>query len=199
LDTKTFSSELIQSPYERSVMKPILVLLACVIALTFLNSCSDDDCAPCAPCPILEQPLAEYVRITSGGGSGGYDSLRITCHYTATTDTLFDIYVDESDEGYMLTIDESNNPDFSEAIALLTNGTDEGIIFWVRFPSGSGGGIGSNESYFIEGGFSGEYNPDLAGAEVTEIRLYMEDLYIDNQGDYTDYEIAYRTVFMGKP
>jgi hypothetical protein len=139
------------------------------------------------------------VRITSGGGTGGYDSLRVTCHYTATTDTLFDIYVDNTDEGYMFTIDESNNPDFIEAIALLTNGTDENIIFWVRFPSGSGGGIGALESYFLEGGFSGEYDPDLQGAEITEIRLYMEELWIDNQGDYTEYGITFRTVFMGVP
>lgn len=180
-------------------MKRFAMLIACAAALALLSGCSEDDCSPCAPCTVSEQPLAEYVRITGGGGTGGYDSLRVTCHYIATTDTLFDIYVDESDEGDMFTIDSSNNPDFNEAIALLTNGTDEDIIFWVRFPSGSGGGIGGLESSFIEGGFSGEYDPDLAGAEVTEIRLYMEDLWIYNQGGYTDYGITYRTVFMGKP
>ena len=180
-------------------MKQLFLVFACVAVLGFLNSCSDDDCNPCAPCPVYEQPLAEYLRITGGGGTGGFDSVRITCHYSATTDTLFDIYVDDSDEGLMFTIDSSNNPDFDEAIALLTNGIDETIYFWTRFPNGSGGGIGSNESHFLEGGFSGEYDPDLAGAEVTEIRLYIEELWIDNQGVYTEYELTYRTVFMGKP
>lgn len=180
-------------------MKHLLVLFACVVALGFLNSCSDDDCAPCAPCPVPEQPLAEYLRDTGGGGSGGYDSLRVTFHYTATTDTLFDLYVDETDEGYTLTIDGTNNPDFTEAIALLTNGVDDYMQLWVRFPNGSGGGIGSTESYFLRGGLTGDWDPDLAGAEVTTILLHMDDIMIDNQGGYTDYEIEYRIVFIGRP
>ena len=180
-------------------MKQLFLIFACIAVIGFLNGCSDDDCDPCAPCSVNEQPLAEYLRSTGGGGTGGYDSLRVTCHYAATTDTLFDIYVDESDDGSIITIDATNNPDFEEAIAMLTNGTDEHIYFWVRFPSGSGGGISALESYFLEGGFSGEYDPDLAGAEITEIRLYMEEIWIDNQGGYTDYEITYRAVFMGIP
>ncbi len=179
-------------------MKQSLVLVVCVAALGLLYSCSDD-CDPCGVCPVNVQPLAEYLRVAGGGGSGGYDSLQIVCHYTATTDTLFDVWIDESDEDFVFTIDETNNPDFDEAIAMLTNGTDENIIFWVRFPSGSGGGAGSLESYFLDGGFSGEFVPDLAGAEVTEIRLYIEDIYIDNTGSYTNYEVTYRVVFMGRP
>ena len=180
-------------------MKRLLFVFLCVAALGVLGGCGDEDCDPCDPCTGAEQPLAEYLRIAGGGGTGGFDSLRVTCHYSATTDTLFDIYVDESDEGYIITIDASNNPDFNEAIAMLTNGLDEFIYFWVRFPNGSGGGISALESYFLEGGFSSEYNPDLAGAEVTEIRLYMEKIWIDNQGGYTEYEIVYRTVFIGIP
>jgi len=180
-------------------MKQFLVLFACAIALGVLSSCGDDDCTPCSVPPVPEQPLAEYLRDAGGGSSGGYDSVRVTCHYTATDDTLFDIYVDESDEGYTITIDESNNPDFNEAIARLTNGTDESISFWVRMPTGSGGGVTSSESNFLKGGLTGDYDPDLTGAEVTKILLHMDHILIDNQGTVTDYEIIYRTVFMGRP
>ena len=109
------------------------------------------------------------------------------------------MYIDHSDEGETFTIDGSNNPDYDEAIALLTNGTDEEIIFWSRFPNGSGGGLGSFESFFLNGGFTGEYDPNLAGAEVTRIELYIDEIWIDNQGTYTQYELTYRTVFMGLP
>jgi hypothetical protein len=180
-------------------MKRLFFVFVCATALGVLGGCSDEDCDPCAPCPTTEQPLAEYLRDTGGGGTGGFDSLRVTCHYVSTNDTLFDIWVDESDEDSVFVIDETNNSGFDEAIALLTNGTDESISFWVRFPSGSGGGTTSSESTFLKGGFSGEYDPDLAGAEVTEIRLYMEEIWIDNQGGYTEYGITYRTVFMGMP
>ena len=180
-------------------MKQLLVLLTFVAALGLLSGCGDDDCTPCSVPPIQEQPLAEVTRDTGGGGSGGFDSLRVTFHYSATTDTLLDIYVKETDEGYTFTIDETNNPDFTEAISILTNGEDDQMMLWVRFPSGSGGAIGTAESNFLKGGLTGEWDPDLAGAEVTKILLHLDDIYIDNQGDYTDYDIYFRIVFMGLP
>ncbi len=73
------------------------------------------------------------------------------------------------------------------------------MMLWVKLPNGSGGGIGSIESYFLKGGLTGEWDPDLAGAEVTEILFHLDDIYIDNQGDYTDYDIDFRIVFMGLP
>ncbi len=178
-------------------MKRLLFVCVCFAALGIMSSCGDDDCSPCAPHPV--QPLAEYLRIAGGGGSGSYDSLRVTCHYSTTTDTLFDLWVDESDEDYMFTIDASNNPDFDGAIARLTNGTDESIIWWVRFPNGSGGGNGGLESSFLEGGFSGDLYPDLHGAEVTEIRVYIEEIWINVDISFTEYGLTYRAVFMGRP
>jgi hypothetical protein len=180
-------------------MKQFLVLLACAASLGILSGCSDDDCTPCSVPPVADQPLAIFSD--HGGGSiyAGFDSVRIVCSYWSTTDTLYDIFIDAPDDGKTFTIDESNNPDFNEAVAILTNGLDDDMHFWMLWPSGEGSGAPGTESYFLNGGLSREWYPDLAGAEVTKILLHVDYFTIDNQVTFTEYELKYRVVFMGRP
>lgn len=178
-------------------MERLCMVFACVALLGLSSGCSDEDCDPCAPIPI--QPLAEYYIDAGVGSSGGYDSVRVLCYYSATPDTLYDLYVDEADEGHTITIDGSNNPDFNEAVAILTNGEDDYLYFYMLYPNGGGGGSSGDESDFLNGGLTRQYYPDLAGAEVTEIRLYMESISIDNQGSWTSCNIQYQILFMGRP
>lgn len=178
-------------------MKQLLLILACFTVLVFLNSCGEDECSPCAPVP--EQPLAVHSVDSGIGSSGGFDSVRVLCYYSAFTDTLFDVYVDESDEGYTITINASNNPDFDEAVARLTNGVDDDLYFYLLFPNGGGGGGSSHESDYLDGGLTGEYDVDLEGAEVTKILLHMDYVSIDNQGSSTSCDIEYQVVFVGRP
>lgn len=180
-------------------MKRLLFLIACVTVLGFLCSCSDDDCSPCAPCPVYEQPLAIFYDFTGGGIWASYDSVRLVCSYSATTDTLYAVFIDAADDGTTITIDESNNPDFNEAVAILTNGQDDDMHFWSLWPSGEGSGAPGTESYFLNGGLTNEWYPDLAGAEVTKILLHIDHFEIDNQVTYTEYEVRYRVVFVGYP
>lgn len=178
-------------------MKRLLVVFACIAALGLLSGCGDDDCSPCAPIP--DQPLAQYSEYVGGSIYASHDSIRLICSYSATTDTLYDVFIDASDDGTTIEIDGSNNPDFDEAVAILTNGEDEDMHFWVYWPYSTGSGTPGTESEFLNGGFSHEWYPDLAGAEVTRILLHIDYFSIDNQGTYTEFDLYYSVVFMGRP
>ena len=191
---------MIQNSHERSVMKSVITALLCLIALGLLYGCSED-CDPCSVTPTPVQPLAQIIRESGGGGSGAYDTLRLVLVYTAEQDTLYDIIVTESDEGTTFTVDGSNNSDFAEAVARLTNGVDEQMIIWTfTYPGGGGGGMGMPESYFLDGGLTNDMYPDLAGAEVTEILIHIDYISIDVvAGPVTNYDCDIRVVFMGRP
>jgi len=180
-------------------MKQFLFLFACATALGVLGGCSDDDCSPCSVPSVPDQPLATFSEHIGGGTYASFDSIRLICSYWTTTDTLYDIFIDASDDGNTITIDENNNPDFNEAVAILTNGLDDDMHFWALWPNGTGGGSPGTESYFLNGGLSNEWYPDLAGVEVTKILLHVDYFSIDNQGTYTEYDLQYRVVFMGRP
>jgi hypothetical protein len=51
----------------------------------------------------------------------------------------------------------------------------------------------------IDVALTGEYEPDLHGAEVTGVIVHLDDVFVDNQGSWTDYSVDARIVIMGKP
>lgn len=181
-------------------MKGIIVLSLCLLALGLFCGCSED-CDPCSPTPVPEQPLAQIIRESGGGSSGSWDTLRLVLLYEAQQDTLYDVLVTEDDDGATITVDSSNNPDFAEAVARLTNGVDEYMTIWTFvYPGMSGGGLGASESNHLDGGLTKDMYPDLAGAEVTKILIHIDYISIDIvAGPMTTYECNIRVVFMGRP
>ena len=179
-------------------MRNFLVITACVAAFVVVMGCSDDQCDPCAPV-VLAQPLAQLDVGIGGGGSVGADTLRVL-FVSSNDDTLFDMLVTEDDDGTIKTVDADIYPEFTNAAATLTDGTNDSWTFWTLFhPNGGGGGGGNYESTWIDGGLTGEYDPDLQGAEVTEAIIHLDEVYVDNQGGYTNYSVSARVVIMGKP
>lgn len=76
--------------------------------------------------------------------------------------------------------DGSVNPDFDNAAELLTNGDDDPLQIILTLTNGfilTGGS--SRESLALQGGYSGEHYPDLAGADVTRIFLYVDNIWFD--------------------
>ncbi len=192
---------MIRYSQERSVMKSVITALLCLIALGLLYGCSED-CDPCSVAPTPVQPLAQIIRESAWGWPGSLDTLRLVLVYIAEQDTLYDILVTESDEGTTFTVDGSNNPDFAEAVARLTNGVDEQMGIYTSFYPGGGGetGMFSPESNFLDGGLTNDMYPDLAGAEITEVLIHIDYISIDVvAGPYTNYDCDIRVVFMGRP
>jgi len=179
-------------------MRNLLVLFACAAALCAGAGCSDDDCAPCAPA-TTEQPLASFEMEMAGGAASAIgDTLRIN-FVSSEADTLFNLYVTEADEGTVKIINARVYPPFAAATARLSDGTNDSWMFYVRFhPSSTGGGSGALESSWLSGGFTDEFNPDLLGAEITKIWLYLNDVSIVREIGYTNYSVSARAVIMGK-
>jgi hypothetical protein len=179
-------------------MRTFLFVIACIAALALVGGCGDDECDPCAPV-VQEQPLALLDAGMGGGGSYGTDTLWVF-FVSSNNDTLFSLLVTENDDGTSVTIDAGLYPELENAAATFTDGVDDSWTFWVRlYPGGGGGGTGTYESRWIEGGLTGEYDPDLHGAEVTGVIVRLDDVIVDNQGGWTDYSVQARIIIMGKP
>jgi len=166
-------------------------------ALCSLAGCGDDD----ATCPGLpEQPLAEIVCTDTRTIGQSFSALRVICYYPAGPDTLYDLTLDAGDKLQKFVIDQSSNPDFDAAASILTNGIDDNFYLYLKLPSGvvaSGGN--TTEFLTFRGGYSGNHYPDLEGAEVTRVFLYVDNIWFDNSPPNTTYHILYRAVIMGRP
>lgn len=180
-------------------MRTSLILIACTTVLCIAAGCSDDECTPCAPV-VSEQPLAQ-IDLHAGGGTSSAvsDTMRID-FVSSSYDTLFDMYVTEADSGTVKVINAGKYPPFTDAAARLSDGVNDQWMFWARYvPDIGGGGSGTLESNHLNGGFTGEFNPDLLGAEITKIWLYINQVSIVQEGGYTTYDIDVCVVIMGTP
>ena len=189
---------LVSSEPERSGMRTSLIALACVFTLIIISGCGDDECDPCAPI-VPAQPLAQLDLSMGGGASTGTDTLRIL-FVSSENDTLFDMLLTLDDDGTTKTLDADGYPNFADAALRLSDGVDDNWMFWTRlYPSGSGGGTGTSESNWLDGGLTREYDPDLYGAEITKALIHLDEVYVNNQGGWTDYSIRAQLVIIGKP
>ena len=181
-------------------MKTDCLPFVLAVLLFSFAACDDDTSCSCPAVP--EQPLAEIARThTATFGGATISSLKITCYYSSHSDTLYDAILQETDKGTKRIIDGSVNPDFDNAAELLTNGDDDPLQIILTLTNGfilTGGS--SRESLALQGGYSGEYYPDLAGADVTRIFLYVDNIWFDHsEPPNTTYHIMYRVVIMGRP
>ena len=177
-------------------MRTTLIILACIFTLIIISGCGDDECDPCVPI-VPAQPLAQMDLGLGGGTSTGSDTLWVY-FVSSENDTLFDMLLTLDDDGTTKMIDAAGYPNFADAVLRLSDGVDDMWTFWVRlYPSGGGGG--NYESNWLDGGLTGEYDPDLYGAEITKALIHLDEVFVDNQGDRTDYNVEARLVIIGKP
>jgi hypothetical protein len=180
-------------------MRTSLLFVACIFALSVLVGCSDDDCAPCNPCDS-EQPLGQ-MDIGMGGGTNGTvgTTLRIS-FVTSSGDTLFDMEVTAADDGTVRMVDADVYPNFAAAADRLSDGVNDLWYIYVAYvPGGSAGGGGNYETDWLDGGFTGTYDPDLQGAQITKIYLYLDSVEISQTVSYTDWDLEARVVVFGRP
>jgi len=178
-------------------MRIYLIMLVCFIACGLVIGCSDDD-STCPQSP--EQPLAQFARIEGYENcQGTYYSFRISILYPATSDTLVNLLVDETDSGTTLTITAAD-PHFSDFVSMLTNGVNDQLRTATELhPGGCTSGSQGSESTLLLGGLKRDFLVDLEGTQVTKILVHLDELFIYRGSGTTSYGAAYRVVFMGRP
>jgi hypothetical protein len=180
-------------------MRISLLFVVCAFALSALAGCSDDDCAPCTPCDS-EQPLAQ-MNIGMGGSTNGTVGTTLRIYFvTSSGDTLFDMEITATDDGTVRMVDADVYPNFAAAADRLSDGVNDLWFFYVAYvPGGLAGGGGSYETDWLEGGFTGTYDPDLQGAQITKIYLYLDVVTITQSVGNTDWDLDARVVVFGRP
>jgi len=180
-------------------MRIALALFACATALVFTAGCSDDTCSPCAPV-VTDQPLAEF-SFGMGGDVPAVPSDTLGISFVSpNAETLFSVRVTPADQGTARMVNAGVYPKFRAAAARLSDGVDDMWSAWVHtLPGDYGGGSGTTESRWLKGGLSGEYTPDLHGAEITMIWIVPREVTVAHAGDRTSYTIDVLVIIMGKP
>ncbi|MDD3643647.1 MAG: hypothetical protein PHQ19_09325, partial [Candidatus Krumholzibacteria bacterium] len=150
-------------------MRTNLVIVACLFTLSVLAGCSEDDCPPCIP-PVSEKPLGQMDIGIGGGTSGTVGTTLRICFVSSSSDTLFDMQITSSDDGTARMVDAELYPNFAAAADRLSDDVNDLWMIDVLYvPGGAAGGAGNYEATWLNGGFTGEYDPDLHGAEITRI------------------------------
>jgi len=93
---------------------------------------------------------------------------------------LFDsLVVDAQDNGSTFTADAENDPGFAQAVALLTNGSDDTLFIGFLFSPLAKDGIATRESYAFGDDTGGV---DFAGLTIDSIRLVLGPDFFDGGG-----------------
>lgn len=180
-------------------MRTSLLFVACVFALSVLAGCGEDDCAPCDPC-VSEQPLAQMDLGIGGGTTQEVDATLRIYFFTSSGDTLFDMEITAADDGTVRMVDADVYPNFAAAAGRLSDGVDDMWTIYVTYIAGGlAGGGGNYETDWLNGGFTGEYDPDLQGARITKIYLYLDEVEILQSAGDTDWNLEARVIVFGEP
>ena len=185
-----------------SISNRIIVDVGTILLLVGTIGCSDDNKITNAT--VSPQALAQVSIEIQGGAAVVVDSNIIS--FSIGGKNVFSLRVANADQGRTITVNESNNPDFSAAVAFLTDGNDDSAEFGSFFPGGGGGSISRPESVWFKGGITGTYDPDLAGTTVTNVLVHLDVVNIQSpgsdpngNGNWTDYDHRIRMVIMGIP
>ena len=171
--------------------------------------CSDDD-DPVVPKPAAPQVLGVMGLDFGFGGRTLADTLAISLKVGALTPEpafLFKLQATDDLSGSVTTVNAATNPEFADAVSLLVNGVDNLLEFdFVFLPGGAGNGIDAPESFLFDGGISGEFLPDFAGAQITHVNIAIDVISIEtpgrdpnNDGIWVDSSGSGRLVIMGHP
>lgn len=180
-------------------MRAVLISLACVIGICAVAGCSDDG-SPSGP-SAAEEPLAQIdYGMQLGTSVPITDENIISLSFASYAhDTLFSVRVTAKDEGKIKTVAPLFFPPFKDAADRLTDGVDDMWTFWILIDNGFGGGTGTVESVWLDGGYSGDYHPDLIGADITKVRVYIDTIdIVQDNGNY-QCTIAVHAVILGRP
>ena len=182
--------------------------LLLVLTLLVLGGCGGDD--PVAP----ESPSAEVLGVMGfdqrGGSLSFPNSLVLSLSVGVSSPApalLFEFEATEDSSGSVITVDASTNPEFRDAVSLLQNGVDNLLELAAKLlPGGGGGATIPLESASFDGGISGEYLPDFAGARITHVIIAIDEISFvtpgsdpNGDGNWTDYSSSGRIVIMGHP
>ena len=178
-------------------MRASVIAFLCIIACGLVMGCGDEDSPTCPPAP--DRPLAQItVAQAFANAPGSLFSVRIRIYYSATSDTLVNLLIDETDAGTTLTITAAD-PHFNDFVSMITNGVDDNLSASAELGSGvASTGTSGPESHFLRGGLMNDMHPDLSGAHITKIPLHIDEIAIIRQGGTTSFETGYRVVFVGK-
>ena len=177
--------------------------------LVVFAGCGDDE-DPFVP----EPPVAEILGIMGfderSGGATLSDSLVVSITvgpFTPEPALLFKLGSVNDLSSIVITVDASTNPEFAEAVSLLTNGVDDYLAFRMeRLPGGSGSERDLMESTGFQGGFTGNFTPDFKGARITHVVVAIDVFSHEipgsdpnNDGIWGDSTFSGRLIIMGHP
>jgi hypothetical protein len=187
-------------------VKNIRCFLPIVILIVLLTGCSNDDCGPTSV--VTPHPLAQMILEFSAGTNTASDSMNLSLSVGSSPleQTIFDVRVTNTDESSRFTVSGASNPDFAAVAAVLTNGSDDQMRMGVSVVGGDNGYLTTNESTWLNGGLTGDYDPDLMGAEITSIIVHLDLIEIDSpgsdpngNGQWTDFQLRILVVTLGRP
>jgi hypothetical protein len=186
--------------HERTSMRNYIIPISLVLLIVTLNACSDD--SPYRPQPRSAIQLAEMTFRNKGGTRLIFDSKKLSIYYSGDVVKLPEIGLTGGSEGYAVVMDTSavGVAGFFEK---MTNGIDEMLFAKFIQPNGFGQDFGY-ESYWIDGGTTGDLRPDLQGASISKAVIHLDKVIIDSPGDdpngdgiWTSYDITVRLEIRG--
>jgi len=149
--------------------------------------------------------LAEVEFALEGGVSGTNDGvealIRLTDSSVGDGPTVFDgIVWTPADIGETMFLRSGSDPDFTEAVARLTNGVTDWIAVQLElFPGGGGPGFATWEANFFAGQVGLANGIDFGGFEIESIGLRLNSLSIDTSlAGWTDVSVSL-TLFVCGP
>lgn len=156
--------------------------------------------------------LGTYEVTQAGGCSSIYAGLEVNVIFGgdgtgASGARLFEgIIFRPSDVGMTVTMNETNDPEFNDAAAILTNGVNDRLNFQaIGYPFGCIGGDGTSESLFFFDDDSGANGIDFRGYTITGIGLQLVALTFNipganpaGDGNWTDYSVTYTLIIEGE-
>ena len=153
--------------------------------MVLIGGCSDDD-DPVAPESPSDEVLGVMELDFNFSGRTIADSLIVSLRVGVHRHEpffLFEFRATNDLSGSEITVDASTNPEFTDAVSLLVNGVDNELRFELEFLPGPGGtSVTQPESVFFDGGVSGDFLPDFAGAEITHVSIAIDVLSLEIPG-----------------
>jgi len=173
-------------------------LMSGLVAALALAGCSD------STKPSI--PLAEIPLRAAGGANSIFSSLNVYVGYATGLSISGPMIIDTVTVTGPTPAAEvrTGGAGFADAVAKLTDGTDDLIQRGFYYPAGGGSSVTGPESNFIAGGVSGTLSPDFAGYTITRIVLTVDTMTFatpgsdpNGNGNWTDYLFSGHVIVEG--
>lgn len=178
------------------------------VMLVIFGGCSDDG-DPIVPEPTKPQVLGVIglnFDVSSPTLSSSLEVSFMVGISTPSPALLFSFQGANELSGAVITVDAATNPAFEQATSMLINGEDNLVDYDFKLSGGAGNGISAPESFLFQGGVTGDYLPDFAGARITHVVIAIDVISLEipggdlnGDGIWTDSSGTGRLVIMGHP